>query len=389
MIVRQEFHSLLGAVVAAARRWPQRRRPSPISPRRWAQVRAVPREPHRRRHAHRLSATPLRRPCCAAKRIGSDEDLWTGQVMKFLSVGGNARANYNWQDVPHQRAPTNSTVEEARAYLDFGVIPNRLSVYIDQRFAPGNSTNMEANVRYWIKESALYVKAGRMYLPFGYRFEDDNAFVRQLSGINMQAPDEGVEFGIEHGSWTAQVALSNGAGGGTESRQRQAGRDARRVRAVDAGAAARACVSTTPTPAIAVGAGVFGAFDAGPVTLLGEVDYFDDDEHRRRHQAHGHARRGRLEDRAGPQSQAHVRVVRARSRRRRGRTDAHQPAVRVVAHPVHPAARPGYASTTAFRRTTTRTGRRHFCNCTASSETERSRGALIAHIAVRRAGRGL
>ena len=28
------------------------------------------------------------------KRIGSDEDLWTGQVMKFLSVGGNARANY-------------------------------------------------------------------------------------------------------------------------------------------------------------------------------------------------------------------------------------------------------------------------------------------------------
>ena len=44
----------------------------------------------------------------AHKRIGSEEDLWTGQVMKFLSVGGNARANYNWEDVPTRPAPTTS-----------------------------------------------------------------------------------------------------------------------------------------------------------------------------------------------------------------------------------------------------------------------------------------
>src|SRR3982751_3516502 len=37
-----------------------------------------------------------------AKKIGADEDLWTGQVMKFLSVGGNARADYSFSDVPHQ-----------------------------------------------------------------------------------------------------------------------------------------------------------------------------------------------------------------------------------------------------------------------------------------------
>ncbi|HEY6126253.1 MAG TPA: hypothetical protein VIV63_16490, partial [Steroidobacteraceae bacterium] len=103
----------------------------------------------------------------AAKRIGSEEDMWTGQVMKFLSVGGNARANYNFTDVPNQSSTNDFAVEEARAYLDFGVIPNRLSVYIDQRFAPGNSTNLEANIRYWISENSVYVKAGRMYLPFG------------------------------------------------------------------------------------------------------------------------------------------------------------------------------------------------------------------------------
>ena len=45
----------------------------------------------------------------AAKRIGGDEDMWTGQVMKFLSVGGNARANFNFTDkVTEIKTNTNS-----------------------------------------------------------------------------------------------------------------------------------------------------------------------------------------------------------------------------------------------------------------------------------------
>jgi hypothetical protein len=61
----------------------------------------------------------------ARKRIGAAEDLWTGQVMKFLSVGGNARAN----QLAGSAAPESTNafeVEEARAYFDFSVIPNRL-----------------------------------------------------------------------------------------------------------------------------------------------------------------------------------------------------------------------------------------------------------------------
>ena len=212
----------------------------------------------------------------AQKRIGSEEDLWTGQVMKFLSVGGNARANYNWEDVPNQAGTNDFDVEEARAYLDFGVIPNRLSVYLDQRFAPGNSTNMEANVRYWFKENSFYVKAGRMYLPFGYRFEDDNAFVRSLSGINMQAPDEGAEIGIESGSWTAQLAVSNGSGGGPEV---DPGKQVTtRAEFVQSRWRAGASLLYNDTDSGSrTGAAAFGAFNIGPVVLLGEVDYFDDD----------------------------------------------------------------------------------------------------------------
>jgi len=212
----------------------------------------------------------------AAKRIGAPEDLWTGQLMKFVSVGGNARANYAWEDAPNQAGTNEFDVEEARAYLDFGVIPNRLSVYIDQRFAPGNSTNLEANIRYWVKENTLYVKGGRMYLPFGYRFEDDNAFVRQLSGINMQAPDEALEVGIESGSWSAQLALSNGAGGGAEN---DPGKQvATRVEFVQSKWRAGVSLLYNDTDfGERTGAGAFGAVRFGPVTLLGEVDYFDDD----------------------------------------------------------------------------------------------------------------
>jgi hypothetical protein len=212
----------------------------------------------------------------AAKRIGSDEDLWTGQVMKFLSVGGNARANWNFADVPHQSSSNEFAIDEARAYLDFGVIPNRLSVYLDQRFAPGDSTNMEANVRYWLVESSLYIKAGRMYLPFGYRVEDDNAFVRQLSGINMQAPDEGVEIGIEKGAWTAQFALSNGTGGAPETdKGKQGVLRAEFVQSVWRAGASAAFNHTDAGDRQSFG--VFGAYRAGPVVLLGEVDFVDDD----------------------------------------------------------------------------------------------------------------
>jgi hypothetical protein len=212
----------------------------------------------------------------AAKRLGAEEDLWTGQVMKFLSVGGNARANFNYTEVPHQDSANEFAVEEARVYLDFGVIPNRLSVYVDQRVAPGNATNMEANIRYWITESSLYVKAGRMYLPFGYRFEDDNAFVRSLSGINMQAPDEGVEFGIEKGSWSTQFALSNGTAGAPESD------DGKQftARTEYVASAWRVGVSAMDNDTDAgdrLGAGLFGAYRLGPVTLIGELDYIDDD----------------------------------------------------------------------------------------------------------------
>jgi hypothetical protein len=212
----------------------------------------------------------------ARQRIGGDDDLWTGQLARWVGLGGNVRANYAFIDVPHQGTTHEFETEEARVYLDFAVIPNRLAVYLDQRVAPGNAENREANVRYWLRESALYVKAGRMYLPFGYRFEDDNAFVRQLSGINMQAPDEGVEVGIERGNWSAQLALSNGAGGAEEVDHGK--QVTTRFELVQSRWRAGASLLFNDADAgRRQGAGIFGAFNAGPVTLLAELDWIDDE----------------------------------------------------------------------------------------------------------------
>jgi hypothetical protein len=212
----------------------------------------------------------------AQRQLGGDQDLWTGQLAKWVAIGGDARANYTYVEVPHQGETNEFETEEARAYLEFSAIPGRLSVYLDQRMAPGNSENMEANARWWVRENALYVKAGRMYLPFGYRLEDDNAFVRQLSGINMQAPDEGFEVGAEYGNWTAQLAISNGAGGGEETDHGK--QFVTRAEFVQPGWRAGASLLFNDADAgDRTGAALFGAVNLGPITLLGEIDYIDDD----------------------------------------------------------------------------------------------------------------
>jgi hypothetical protein len=213
----------------------------------------------------------------AAKRLGNDDEPWAGTLGKYFAVGGNVRANYATTRVPDQGSSNDFDLQEARLFLDFGVIPNRLSIYVDERVGPGNALNLEANARLWIKEGTFYVKAGQLYLPFGWRLEDDNAFVRQVSGINMQAPDRGVELGLEHGPWSAQLSVSNGSAGGPETDDGK--QISTRVEYVAAGPW-RLGASVTVNNSDAgdrTGAALFAGLRWRSFSLLGEIDYFDDD----------------------------------------------------------------------------------------------------------------
>jgi len=155
----------------------------------------------------------------AARRIDTGDAQWLGQISRVFSIGGDLRARGTVTDLPDaDEQDTAFDLDELRAYLDFSVIPDRLSVYVDQHFAPGGSRNLEAYGWLWLGEDRrYYVKAGQMYLPYGLRLEDDMAFIRQVPGINFGTPDNGVELGLEAGPWTAQLAVSNGTAGGPES----------------------------------------------------------------------------------------------------------------------------------------------------------------------------
>ncbi len=213
----------------------------------------------------------------AARRIDTGETQWIGQVSRYFSIGGDLRASGRYTDVPDGVDQDLAfAVDELRAYLDISVIPDRLSIYVDQRLAPDESRNREAYARLWLdQDRRYYVKAGQMYLPYGLRLEDDTAFIRQFPGISFDTPDNGVELGLEAGPWSAQFAVSNGAAGAPESDSGKQWslrgeyvRDAWRLGAsynfndIDGGGRYLAAL--------------FAGLRSGPIAWLAEADYVED-----------------------------------------------------------------------------------------------------------------
>ena len=213
----------------------------------------------------------------AAQRIDTGETQWLGELNRFISFGGDFRGSATYTDFPDAADQDLAfAVDELRAYLDVRVIPDRLSVYLDQKLAPGSSRNLEAYARLWLDGSnRYYVKAGQMYLPFGLRLEDDTAFVRQVSGIGFDTPDNGVELGLETGPWSAQLAVSNGTAGGPETGSgKQWSLRGEYVQSVWRAGASYNFNDAGDTERHL--AGLHAGLRTGPVAWLAEVDYVED-----------------------------------------------------------------------------------------------------------------
>jgi hypothetical protein len=215
----------------------------------------------------------------AAERVETPgtPNVWSNAIDELLTFGADLRTDATYTHVPGNQDSSAFETEELRLYVAAKVIPDRLLLYVDERFAPGGGQNMEAYARLTLDEQGrYYVKAGQFYLPYGLRLEDDSAFVRDVPGLNMTTPDSGVELGYEQGPWSLQLAASNGAGGGAENDEgKQA---ALRAEFVHTALRVGTSYAYNQTPAGSRNVeSVFAGLRTGPLAWLAEADYIADE----------------------------------------------------------------------------------------------------------------
>lgn len=195
--------------------------------------------------------------------------VWTGALNNYIAVGGDFRAAATWSNatVAHSAFDT----EQARVYLGISPIPDRVILYIDELVAPDAAANREAWAMFRFADDRWYLRAGHMTLAYGLRLQDQAAFVRQIAGINMDTPDNGMELGYRSGPWDAQLAISNGTAGGAESDngKQYTGQVVRIQDSWRLGAGVNYNDSSTQRSTAAT---FFGGLRTGPVAWLLEAD---------------------------------------------------------------------------------------------------------------------
>ncbi len=211
-----------------------------------------------------------------AQSAGGALDAWSGRLIDAVRIGGDLRAEWSNSTVPNSPSQQQFALEQFRLYADVAVIPDRLGLYIDEQVAPNSAQNMEAYVRYGNSNDGLYFKGGQFYLPFGWRLQDQTAFVREVSGISMTTPQQGVEMGYEHAAWSAQLDLTNVPASGPGAKAGHQVTD----QLVYVQPLWRLGAATSVTQSDAgnrrVG-GLFAGLRTGPVDWLGEYDLVRDE----------------------------------------------------------------------------------------------------------------
>jgi len=168
--------------------------------------------------------------------------FYDGKLSPSVSLGANLRAEnvsffrYENSSTETGEASNSSRIPEANVYLLVDVIPDVLSFYADQTLAP-NAANRELFGLIKEQNSNSYLKFGRMLLPYGVRFRDNEAFVRSETGYTYDRHDLGIEFGIETGSYSFVANLTDNqisfVGQRVFSRFRIGGSFSRNIKGVD------------------------------------------------------------------------------------------------------------------------------------------------------------
>ncbi len=206
-----------------------------------------------------------------ANASGMDE--WTGSVLGRFSVGSDARGSARMFDVDNQDNNQSFEIDRVSVYLN-ATLNEHVSLYLDEQIAPNGSLNRQAYGMF--SAGNWFLKAGKLVLPFGLRLEDDSAFVRQVTGINFDSADNGIEAGYVGGPWSAQLSLTNGTAGAPEVDDgKQVSLRLARVESVWRVGVSGNFNHTDPGDRTMYG--VFGGVRTGPVNWLAEYDRIDDD----------------------------------------------------------------------------------------------------------------
>jgi hypothetical protein len=195
---------------------------------------------------------------------------WTGDVIsRWFAVGGDFRGDYTSVETPGFPEESETEVSRTTIYAEFRALPDLLSLYVDQKVAPDDSETREAYLLLTPKQGKFTIK--QMFVPFGLRLLDDNAFVRQATGVNFLTPDDGIELGVELANWSAQVAVIEGEEGADD----QISASAVYVQPMWR---LGASVNTSEDPfGERSMQSVFGGWKTGPISWLAEVSLVTDE----------------------------------------------------------------------------------------------------------------
>lgn len=200
-----------------------------------------------------------------------DDAIFRGSVTRVLSIGSDFRAS-------HESTFTSSgdvngfDVREGNVYANLTLAQGRLQLYLDEHVAPGAARSREAFVLFDDLPGNVFVKTGRFFPAYGWRLQDDEAFIRSSTGYTFDAPDDGIEIGWEPGRISSSLSVTNGSGGSEEQ-------DEDKLISIlstysESGLTFGVSASANRQEAASrhLG-GLLGGLRAGPLVLLGEIDF--------------------------------------------------------------------------------------------------------------------
>ncbi|WDE01572.1 porin [Thalassomonas actiniarum] len=157
------------------------------------------------------------------------KSTFSPKLNEHLLIGGNIRSRYGYTRFDEADAVEGASTEpvdfdntssfevtNGTLYIGAQFTPDLL-FYLDQQVAPEGGRTREAAVIWKNLSGGSYIKAGKFFLPYGLRLEDDGAFIREVTGFNFDNSDIGLEVGIEPGDFSFSLGVTNGTQGSGEN----------------------------------------------------------------------------------------------------------------------------------------------------------------------------